>query len=91
MTYVKKLVKIGHVVLEIYSRADRHTDRQTDMVITMLRSAIGGRVKNGSYTHTKITSQIFPKYSPRGRRVFDFVIASCCSKLRTGGEVCCGK
>jgi len=35
---------IERVFPEIWTRADRQTDRQTDAVITILRSAIGGGV-----------------------------------------------
>jgi len=38
----KQLVKIAHVVPEIRSCSDKRTDRQTDTVFTILRSAIGG-------------------------------------------------
>ena len=46
----KKLVKIGRVVPKILSETDKHThtsihtDRQTDTLITILRSPIEGRV-----------------------------------------------
>ena len=36
----KNLVKIACVVPEIFSRTDRHTDTQTDIVITILRNEI---------------------------------------------------
>jgi len=41
------LVKRGRVVLEIYSRTDRHRDKQTDTLITIPRSShTGGAVTN---------------------------------------------
>jgi len=42
----KNLVKIGRVVPEICSRTDKHTDRQTDTVITILRRPTRGEVVN---------------------------------------------
>jgi len=49
----KNVVKIGHVVLEICSQTDRHTDKQTcSSVISILRSIIGGGVISKSCSLT---------------------------------------
>ena len=45
---VHKKLKIGHVVPEICSRTDRHTVRQTDTLITILRSSTGQVSGRGS-------------------------------------------
>jgi len=44
VTGTKNLVKIGGVVPKTCSRTDKHTDRQTDTLITILRFPIGGGV-----------------------------------------------
>jgi len=41
---VQNSVKIGRLILEICSQADKHTNRQTDTLITILHHPLRGRV-----------------------------------------------
>ena len=47
----KNLLKIGRIVPEIWPRTDKHTQRQTDTLITILRAAYRGRSKNTNAAH----------------------------------------
>ena len=41
---VQNSVKIGRLILEICSQADKHTNRQTDTLITILHHPLRGGV-----------------------------------------------
>jgi len=62
---VQKMVKIGRVVSELCERTNtlRETDRQTDMLITILRTPPGGKVKTQSVIARSCNLSVLPHYN----------------------------
>ena len=69
----QNFVKIGPAVPEICSRRSRHTDRQTDKLIAVLRSPTAGGVKITSYILPRGKSKSISIFLKRNKSVILFV------------------
>jgi len=57
------LVKFGHVVFELCERVDRQTDKQTDILVTIFRTLVGGEAIINPLLPNCIDHCTFGRYS----------------------------